>query len=83
MEDPKALDKLRADAQAAGIRLHVLVSERDGRLSGERLRAEVPGWREASVWFCGPAGFGQALRADLVAHGLPEDAFHQELFQMR
>ena len=83
VEDPKALDKLRADAQAAGIRLHVLVSERDGRLSGERLRAEVPGWREASVWFCGPAGFGQALRADLVAQGLPEDAFHQELFQMR
>ena len=83
VEDPKALDKLRADAQAAGIRLHVLVSERDGRLSGERLRAEVPGWREASVWFCGPAGFGQALRADLVAQGLPDDAFHQELFQMR
>ena len=37
VEDPKALDKLRADAQAAGIRLHVLVSERDGRLSGPML----------------------------------------------
>ena len=39
--------------------------------------------KNASVWFCGPAGFGQALRADLTAQGLPDDAFHQELFQMR
>ena len=83
VEDPAALARLRADADAAGVRLHVLVDARDGLLSGERLRAAVPGWREASVWFCGPAGFGQALRADLVAHGLPAQAFHQELFQMR
>ena len=83
VEDAAALDKMRGDALAAGVRLHVLVDQRDGRLSGERLRAEVPGWREASVWFCGPAGFGQALRADLVALGLPGAAFHQELFQMR
>ena len=74
---------MRADAQAAGVRLHVLVDARDGRLSGERLRQTVPGWREASVWFSGPAGFGKALRADLLAQGLPADAFHQELFVMR
>lgn len=81
--EPAALQKLQADAQAAGVRLHVLVDAQDGLLSGARLRAAVPGWREASVWFCGPAGFGQALRADLVAQGLPPRAFHQELFQMR
>ena len=75
--------RLRAEAAAAGVRLHVLVDARDGRLSGERLRAAVPGWREASVWFCGPAGFGQALRRDLTAQGLPARAFHQELFAMR
>ena len=83
VEDTAALNKMRADAQAAGVRLHVLVDARDGRLSGERLRQTVPGWREASVWFCGPAGFGKALRADLLAQGLPADAFHQELFEMR
>ena len=81
--DPAALDKLKADAQAAGVRLHLFLDKQDGRLTGDRLRERVPGWKNASVWFCGPAGFGQALRADLVAHGLPADAFHQELFQMR
>ena len=70
-------------AQAAGVRLHVLVDGRDGLLDGERLRAAVPGWAQAGVWFCGPVGFGRALRQDLLAHGLPGRAFHQELFQMR
>ena len=43
----------------------------------------VPQWQEADVWFCGPAGFGQALRHDLLALGLPAERFHQELFAMR
>ena len=81
--DPAALQKLQANARAAGVRLHLLVDGQDERLTGERLRQMVPGWKNASVWFCGPAGFGQALRADLTAQGLPDDAFHQELFQMR
>lgn len=78
-----AIDNLRADATAAGVRLHVLVSGQDGRLSGERLRQEVADWQQASFWYCGPADFGQALREDLVAHGLKPKDFHQELFQMR
>ena len=79
----EALDLLKADAAAAGIRLHVLIDGRDGFLSGERLRKLVPSWKAASVWFCGPAAFGQALRGDLLASGLAADQFHQELFNMR
>lgn len=82
--DEEAIAKLAAEAAKAGIRFHVLVDSRDGRLNGDRIRAEVPGWREASIWFCGPAGFGQALRHDFAAHGLPvKRRFHQELFSMR
>lgn len=82
--DADAIAKLTADAAAAGIRLHVLVDSRDGRLTGDRIRAAVPEWRDASVWFCGPAGFGQALRHDFAAHGMPvKERFHQELFAMR
>jgi predicted ferric reductase len=62
----------------------VLVDSRDGLLTGDRIRSVVPGWRDASIWFCGPTGFGEALRADFAAHGLPvEERFHQELFSMR
>ncbi|MEY9464149.1 putative ferric reductase [Bradyrhizobium ottawaense] len=82
--DEEALGKLAADARSANVRLHVLIDARHGRLTGERIRETVPQWREASIWFCGPAGFGEALRRDLSAHGFPvEQRFHQELFAMR
>lgn len=79
----EAIDKLSADALAAGVRLHVLVSGRDGRISADRIRRIVPDWQSASVWFCGPPAFGQSLRDDFIEHGLPDKHFHQELFQMR
>lgn len=82
--DEEALSKLAADAQYADVRLHVLIDARDGRLTGERVRESVPRWREASIWFCGPTGFGEALKQDFAAHDFPvEHRFHQELFAMR
>jgi len=81
--DPVAIGKLRADCEAAGVTLHLFCGPDSERLTGERLRQRVPGWKETSVWFCGPADFGHSLRADLVAHGLPQEAFHQEMFEMR
>ena len=82
-EDPAALALLAKDAQAAGIELHILVDARDGFLSAERLRTAAPDWQQASFWFCGPAGFGEALRRDMTANGLPARRWHQELFEMR
>lgn len=79
----EAIDQLVADARAAEVRLHLLVDSKHGKLNGERIRAAVPDWGGASVWFCGPPGFGEAVRNDLVAHGLDRADFHQELFQMR
>ena len=82
--DAEAISKLEADAEAAGVHLHVLVGSRDGRLDGERIRQAVAQWSEASIWFCGPASFGEALRRDFAAHGVPvKQRFHQELFAMR
>ena len=82
-EDPHALQKLAEDARIAGVRLHVLISPRDGMLDGAHIRERVPAWREASVWFCGPPAFGDALHRDFAAQGLRDADWHQELFQMR
>ena len=82
--DDAALERLAKDAQAANIRLHLLIDSRDGRLTGQRIRETVPEWANASIWFCGPSRFGKTLRADFAAQGLPvESRFHQELFEMR
>ncbi|HVZ00845.1 MAG TPA: ferric reductase-like transmembrane domain-containing protein [Dongiaceae bacterium] len=82
--DEEALGRLASDAKSADVKLHVLIDARDGYLTGERIREAVPQWREASIWFCGPAGFGSALRRDFAAHGFPvAQRFHQEFFAMR
>ena len=81
--DQGFIDKLQQLAQRANVRLHVLVSGKDGRLTAERLCQMAPEWQSANVWFCGPAGFGQTLHQDLIARGLPSEDFHQELFDMR
>ncbi len=81
--DDDVLTRLRSLAERARVRLHVWVTQRDGFLTGARLRAAVPHWQGADVWFCGPAGFADSLRCDLVAAGMAQDDFHQELFAMR
>lgn len=65
------------------MRLRLRVDARHGRRSGERLRAELHDRAQASVWFCGPPHCGRALRADLHAHGLPAERFHQALLRRR
>jgi predicted ferric reductase len=81
--EQSAINKLTADAEAAGVRVHVLVDGKDGLLNGQVIRAAVPDWQSSSFWFCGSSGFGQALRKDFISHGLPPQRFHQEIFEMR
>jgi predicted ferric reductase len=74
---------LRAAAQKAGVELQLRVDSRgDPRLDAEAIRAALPQWKEASFWFCGPAGFGRALRQAFKAD-VPEGRWHQEAFEMR
>jgi predicted ferric reductase len=79
----EGLARMQAEADAAGINLHIIISERDGRLNVAKLTAMVPDWKEASFWFCGPSLFAEQLRKGLVAEGLNASNFHQELFEMR
>jgi len=78
-----ALGKMRADAAAAGVKLHIFVSSRGEKLDAARIQALAPDWLNASIWFCGPTGFGAALKRAFVGAGLHRDDFHQELFEMR
>ncbi|SIS66779.1 ferric reductase-like transmembrane domain-containing protein [Neptunomonas antarctica] len=78
-----AIDKLTADAKAAGVKLHVMVSGKGARLDHRAIRASVPEWSSASIWFCGPQGFGFSLRKGFIANGLSAKHYHQEIFQMR
>lgn len=74
-------DRLAERCAAAGVRLHHRLTDRDGPLDPSEVEASLaPG---TSVWFCGPAAWGDALARRLAAHGLPAGAFHRELFEFR
>jgi ferredoxin-NADP reductase len=60
------------------VRFHLLVTARDGKLTLERLKAMIPEWKLADVWFCGPLGFAESLRAAMVAQGFDDAHFHQK-----
>jgi predicted ferric reductase len=76
---PCGLEALCCDA---GVKLHLHVDERDGRMGIENI-GELA--RQAkSVWFCGPREWGRMLRAALWRdYGLQPEQFHDELFRFR
>jgi len=81
--DAVFVENLTQLAKTAGVALHLVVDGRDRLLDAENLCASVPEWKDASLWFCGPSGFGHALRQGLVSRGFEAKHFHQELFEMR
>lgn len=81
--DQVIIDRLTSAAAEAGVRLHLLVSSKDGRLDYGTICSAIPDWSLASVWFCGPPEFGRSLKKDFIANGLLAKHFYQELFQMR
>jgi len=81
--DEGFVENLEQLAGTVGVTLRVVVDGRDRQLDAEQLCAEAPEWKESSLWFCGPSGFGQALRQGLMSRGFEAKNFHQELFEMR
>lgn len=70
-------------AALAHVKLSVVPSEQFESLTGARIRTENTDWQNREVWFCGPAGLGQAIRQDLLSSGFSSWRFHQELFDLR
>lgn len=72
-------------ASVPNVTLHVRYSDRQRPLTAAELvpdRGAGEPW--PSVWFCGPAGFADALKDGLHRRGMPvRQLFHQEAFQMR
>mgnify|MGYP001290211173 CR=1 FL=1 len=78
--DPGYAASLPALCRAAGIRLHRIHTDDDRPLTPAAVKARLrPG---ASVWFCGPAAWGDTLARALAA-GAEVPAFHRELFEFR
>jgi ferredoxin-NADP reductase len=73
-------DELRAlEATQPGYRLHLQLTQADGKLEFERLDDLVSDWRERPTWACGPAAMLDAVEAVWEGAGLRDD-LHTERF---
>lgn len=81
---PENLDSL---CKKANVILRPLVADHNELLTAEiihqTLNQKGMGLDDVSVWFCGPKGFGKALRHGLKSLGLSEQHFHAENFHFR
>lgn len=71
------LDSLCANT---GVRLHRWASDVQGAMPPELIGRQASG---RSVWFCGPAGWGETLADWLRRAGVPTGSFHREYFEFR
>ncbi|CAJ1584415.1 ferredoxin reductase [[Mycobacterium] wendilense] len=73
-------DELRAlEVSQPGYRLHLQLTEQDGKLDFDRLDELVPDWRERPTWACGPTPMLDTVESVWDAAGLSED-LHTERF---
>ena len=78
----EALEALVADKPS--VRLHLVTSRTDGRLTAARIVETVGGkLNGVQVWFCGPEAMRESLRKALAGEGLPLSRFHHEEFKIR
>ena len=74
-------DELRAlEATQPGYRLHLQLTQADGKLEFERLDDLVADWRERPTWACGPAAMLDTVEAVWDGAGLRDD-LHTERFR--
>src|SRR5690554_3304862 len=53
------------------------------RLLAEEISDAVPGWQNASLWYCGPVGLANTLFNQFRKWGMPARRMHREFFDMR
>ncbi|MCB5196488.1 ferredoxin reductase family protein [Deefgea salmonis] len=72
------LDEVRQACASKQIRLHLIESDSGQRLDIRQINAE----QLSDIWYCGPAGLGQAICQHLSQLG-SAPRFHHEVFAMR
>ncbi len=74
-------EELDALCRATGVRLHRWFSDTQGVLSADLIAESAASGR--SVWFCGPAAWGESLAHRLGKAGIGGQRFHRECFEFR
>lgn len=66
-----------------GVRFHYRDTSKNGRLSFDIIKEKIKDIKNTSLWFCGPAVFGDELRNNAKKYGINERDIHYDSFDMR
>jgi len=77
------VERARALCQQAKVDFQLVNSTPDNPLLLHHVMAPVGNQHRASLWFCGPQSFGDALERSWRAAGLQPSRFHREYFAFR
>lgn len=81
---PYAAEVEALAAAHPGVRVHVVRSDVDGRLTAQTVLSRVGAQpRDLSVFLCGPEGLVESMTDGLRAGGVPVGRFHREYFDWR
>lgn len=76
-------EKLEELCKQAKVTLYKVDSQHKEHLTVDKIKETVISLASTSVWFCGPSNFASSLQQGLRKYGLANNAFHNELFNMR
>lgn len=79
----EAINNLQKDADDAQINYNLIIEQRDGYLTGEKIAKNIPDWKSHSIWFSVPLAFKEALLKYFRQNGYNTTHFHEEIFSMR
>ncbi|EGU41802.1 oxidoreductase [Vibrio ichthyoenteri ATCC 700023] len=77
------IHELETLAREANIEFHVIDNRIVQHLTIANIKQQFGHLDDHSVWFCGPLGFGEALKAQLRNEQFDLNHFHTELFNFR
>ena len=70
-------------SEKAGVRFHYRDTCKDGRLNFDIIKEKIKDIKNISLWYCGPASFGAALKRNAASCGISKKDIHYDSFDMR
>lgn len=70
-------------SEKAGVRFHYRNTSKESRLNFNMIKEKIKDIKDTSLWYCGPAAFGETLQKSAAACGISKKDIHYDSFDMR
>jgi len=64
----------------SNIKCQIIETDKEGRLDADKISKYCPGWKQSSVWLCGPPAMVEAMMEVVQKMGFEPEAIKSEEF---